>query len=119
MENVHSKPFFIAEEEPVYTVGEGITRQFIAYDNKIMMVKVIFEKGAIGYQHSHPHVQTSYVVSGKFEVKIGSDTKILKSGDGFYAEPDILHGVICLEEGAIIDVFNPMREDFYEKINKE
>lgn len=118
MENVHSKPFFVAEEEVTYTVGEGVTRQFIGYNNNMMMVKVMFKKGAVGYQHSHPHVQASYIVSGQFEVKIGTECKILKSGDGFFVEPDILHGCTCLEDGAIIDVFNPIREDFYSKINK-
>lgn len=117
MENrVKSKPFFLSTEEKVYTAAEGITRQFVGYDNDIMMVKVIFEKGAIGYQHQHPHAQTTYVVSGKFEMKIGDETKILEAGDGFYTEPDILHGCVCLEEGILIDVFSPVREDFLATI---
>jgi Uncharacterized conserved protein, contains double-stranded beta-helix domain len=116
MEKIQSNPFFIATEEKVYTAGEGITRQFVGYDNSIMMVKVMFEKGAIGIQHQHPHAQTTYVVSGKFEMTIGDETKILQAGDGFYTEPDILHGCVCLEAGILIDVFSPIREDFYETI---
>lgn len=116
MEKVQSKPFFIAADEKVYTAGEGITRQFVGYDNSIMMVKVMFEKGAIGYQHEHIHAQTTYVVSGKFEMTIGNETKILEAGDGFYTEPNIIHGCVCLEAGILIDVFSPIREDFYETI---
>ena len=116
MEKVQSEPFFIADQEKIYTAGKGITRQFIGYDNSLMMVKVIFEKGAVGYKHQHMHAQTTYVVSGKFEATIGSNTKILQAGDGFYAEPDILHGCVCLEEGILIDVFSPIREDFYETL---
>lgn len=117
MRNTQSKAFFIKSEEPIYLVGEGITRQFIAYDNNIMMVKVIFEKGAIGIPHTHNHVQTTYVVSGKFEVTIGNEKRLLVAGDGFYAEPNIRHGCICLEEGVLIDVFNPVRQDFLETIS--
>lgn len=116
MTTIQSNAFFIGEEETVYPAGEGITRQFIAYDNQIMMVKVMFEKGAIGYSHQHPHVQTTYVVSGKFEATIGDETRVLNAGDGFYAEPDVVHGCVCLEEGVLIDVFNPIREDFYKTI---
>lgn len=116
MEKIQSKPFFIADRGKTYTAGEGITRQFIGYDNSMMMVKVMFEKGAIGYKHQHMHAQTTYVVSGIFEVTIGSEINILKAGDGFYAEPDILHGCVCLEEGTLIDVFSPIREDFYETV---
>jgi len=29
--------------------------------------KVRFEKGAVGSKHTHPHEQTTYVLSGEFE----------------------------------------------------
>ena len=92
--------------------GEGVTRQIFGYDDAIMMVKVKFEKGAVGYKHRHIHSQTSYVASGKFEVSVGNETKIIETGDGFYVEPDMVHGVVCLEAGTLIDVFSPLREDF-------
>jgi len=116
-QKVQSNPFFIAEEEIVYQADKGITRQFVGYDNNIMMVKVMFEKGAVGQQHAHDHVQTTYVVSGEFEMTIGNETKILKAGDGFYTEPNIMHGCVCLEAGILIDVFSPIREDFYKTIS--
>lgn len=116
MKEIKSAPFFIGTEEKVYVAGEGITRQFVGYDNTIMMVKVMFEKGAIGYQHEHFHAQTTYVVSGKFEMTIGTEKKILQAGDGFYTEPDIIHGCVCLEAGILIDVFSPVREDFIATI---
>jgi quercetin dioxygenase-like cupin family protein len=116
MEQVKSKAFFIAKDEKVYAPQDGITRQFVGYDNNIMMVKVMFKKGAIGYQHQHPHVQTTYVAAGKFEVTIGNEVKILSTGDGFYTEPNIIHGAVCLEDGILIDVFSPIREDFYASL---
>lgn len=90
----------------------GVTRQIIGYDSDIMMVKVFFEKGAIGYKHSHPHQQISYLLSGKFEVNIGDNIDTLQAGDGFIAPSNIEHELKCLEGGIIIDTFSPMREDF-------
>ncbi len=104
--------FYTSEKWPFDDLGGGITRQIMVYDDEIMMVKVLFEQGAIGYAHNHPHRQVSYVTSGAFEVTIDGVKKVLKRGDAFYVEPDIRHGVLCIEEGAIIDVFNPAREDF-------
>ena len=112
MEKIQSKAFFRAIEEKVYPAGTGMTRQFVAYDNNIMMVKVMFETGAVGAAHSHEHTQTTYVVSGKFEVTIGGEKKTLDAGDGFYAEPNVVHSCACIEEGILIDVFSPIREDF-------
>ncbi|MDR2564239.1 MAG: cupin domain-containing protein [Prevotellaceae bacterium] len=109
---VQSKSFFVSSEEKIYPAGEGISRRLVAYDENIMMVECSFEKGAIGALHTHPHVQTSYIASGKFEVQVENEKKILSKGDGFYVAPDVSHGCLCIEKGAIVDVFNPARRDF-------
>ena len=90
----------------------GIQRQIMAYDGQLMMVKVKFEKGAVGTPHTHYHSQATYVASGRFELEIGGEKKILAAGDGYYVEPDQLHGCVCLEPGILIDTFSPMRADF-------
>lgn len=118
MDKISSKPFFISNQEPVYTIDKGVTRQFIGYTNDLMTVKVMFEKGAIGYVHKHVHTQSAYIVAGKFEVMINGETKVLIAGDGFLAESNIEHGVVCLESGIIIDTFTPIRKDFYETIKE-
>ena len=92
--------------------GPGIRRQIMAYDGQLMMVKVDFEKGAIGTMHEHYHSQATYVASGKFELTIGDEKRILEAGDGYYVAPDELHGCVCLEAGILIDTFSPVRADF-------
>ncbi|RYZ28397.1 MAG: cupin domain-containing protein [Sphingobacteriales bacterium] len=77
-----------------------------------MMVKVKFEAGGIGTPHSHPHTQVTYIESGVFETTIGDKTSILRTGDGFFVPPDVVHGVVCHEAGLLIDCFAPYREDF-------
>lgn len=110
--NKHSAPFQINSEIPWQDLGGGIQRQLFGYNETVMMVKVKFEKGAIGEIHSHPHTQVSYVESGSFEMTIGDEKKIIKTGDGFYVRPNTLHGTVCLEPGILVDVFSPHREDF-------
>ena len=107
-----SKHFFIEKENEWQEVEKGIKRQISPYDKSIMMVKVVFEQGAVGALHTHPHVQTTYVASGRFEVTISGEKQILQTGDCFFAPSDKEHGVVCLEKGMLIDVFSPMREDF-------
>ena len=93
-------------------LGAGVKRKIMAYDDQLMLVKVEFEKGAIGTIHNHPHLQMSYVAKGSFEVTMGGDKKILNEGDVFFATSNVFHGVLCLEAGLLIDIFNPHREDF-------
>jgi len=77
-----------------------------------MMVKIFFKKGAVGYVHTHPHEQVSYILKGSFEVEIDGEKEILTVGDSFYAGPEVPHGVLALEEAVIMDVFTPQREEF-------
>ena len=93
-------------------VGGGVSRKILVHDSAMMAVEVEFEEGAVGNLHSHPHVQISYVLEGKFEATIGEETKIISKGDTYYTSPSVPHGVICLEKGKLLDVFTPEREDF-------
>ena len=93
-------------------VDKGMRRKIMAYDDKLMVVKVEFETGGIGTLHQHFHSQITHVESGVFEVEIGDEKKILKAGDAFYIPSNVMHGAVCLEAGVLIDVFSPMREDF-------
>lgn len=107
-----TKGFFLSEETEWEDVGGGITRQVMGYDNKIMLVKARFEKGAIGQMHKHYHSQVTYVDSGEFEMTIDGEVKTLKEGDSFYILPWLMHGCVCTKPGILIDVFSPAREDF-------
>lgn len=107
-----STAFLLGDEMEWEVVGEGVKRKIMGYDDTIMLVNVSFEKGAIGPMHEHYQAQVTYVINGQFEIKIGDDTKIVKEGDSFYVEPHVWHGAVCIEDGVLIDVFSPIREDF-------
>ena len=109
---LQSNVFQIAAEIAWQDLGNGIQRQVFGYDDRVMMVKVKFELDAVGILHQHHHSQISYVESGAFETTVGGEKKILKKGDGFFAPANVIHGVVCLEPGILVDVFSPHREDF-------
>ena len=44
----------------------------------------------------------------------GKEDKVLVTGDSYYVEPDVVHGVVALEETMLLDIFTPMRKDFVE-----
>ena len=108
------KIFIVDSEIPWEKVDNRMKRKIMAYDDKLMVIKVEFEKGGVGSLHRHYHSQITHVESGVFEVQINGEKKILKAGDAFYIPPNIIHGAVCLEPGILIDVFSPMREDFVE-----
>ncbi len=107
-----SKKFLFGDELEWEMAGPGIRRKIMGYDNKIMLVKVDFKRGAVGQLHDHPHSQVTYVESGEFEMTIGNEVKIIRRGDSYYVPPHMVHGCVCRKDGVLIDVFSPVREDF-------
>lgn len=104
--------FFNNDDIAWEQVDTGVKRKIMAYDDKLMVVKVAFETGGIGSLHQHFHSQITHVESGIFEVEIDGEKKELKAGDAFYIPTNLVHGAVCKEAGVLIDVFSPMREEF-------
>lgn len=99
---------------PWKELGGGMRRKVIAHTPAIMSVLVQFEKGAVGAVHLHEvHTQSTFVVSGSFEIEVAGVKRVLRAGDSFMAPPGTPHGVVCLEDkGELLDVFSPRRDDF-------
>ena len=104
--------FVFNDDVKLTNLGGGVSRKILSYNDSLMSVEVHFEKGAIGSMHTHPHVQISYVLEGSFEATIGGEKKIINKGDTYITEPDVPHGVVCLEAGTLLDIFTPKRADF-------
>ncbi|MDP5169178.1 MAG: cupin domain-containing protein [Bacteroidia bacterium] len=107
-----SKEFLFGADIEWEEVAPKLKRQVMGFDDKIMLVKVDFKAGGIGQMHEHHHSQVTYVESGEFDMTIGDAVHTLRAGDSFYVPPHVLHGCVCVQDGVLIDVFSPLREDF-------
>jgi len=104
--------FAPAGTTPWTEVAPGNRRRVLVYTTELMQVEFAFEPGAIGAPHSHPHVQSSYIAEGRFEVTIDGHTETLGTGSSFIVPSNLVHGVKALEAGRLIDSFTPARADF-------
>ncbi len=108
-----SKEVMFSNQTEWQDAGKGMRRQILGYDESLMQVIVEFETGAINAEHSHENnSQTSFIVSGVFEYKLGNKVHLVKAGDGIYIAPNVIHGIKCIETGKILDSFSPLRLDF-------
>lgn len=89
----------------------GVRRKIFAPGKSVMMMEVHFEKGSVGSEHSHPHEQMTYCLTGKFQFTIDGETYELKAGETLRIPCHSTHGAVALEKGALLDVFTPLRED--------
>lgn len=89
----------------------GSSRRVILSTPELMLVEFTFVAGGVGAPHSHPHVQTSYVAEGTFEVTIAGVTETISAGGGYIVPSGLVHGVKALTAGRLIDTFTPRRDD--------
>ena len=98
---------------PEVAAGPGSTRQVLADSPELMVVAFRFTaQGAEGALHHHPHVQSTWVASGRFQFSVDGQEFEVGPGDAFVVPSGAVHGCICLEPGLLIDTFAPRRDDF-------
>lgn len=105
-------PLFAQPGDGKHTELAGSSRRVILDLPELMLVEFTFEKGGIGALHAHPHLQTSYVAEGVFEVTIDGVTETIGKGGAYIVPSGLVHGVKALEAGTLIDSFTPRRDDF-------
>lgn len=104
--------FFFDEDIVTKEVDDKTKRKVLAHGKELMICHLYFKTGAIGGLHKHSNTQCAYVLKGKFEFILKDETKIIKEGDSVFIPSNEKHGLNCLEEGEILDIFTPEREDF-------
>lgn len=98
---------------PEVQADPGVRRQVLSDSPELMVVAFRFQaEGAEGKLHSHPHVQSTYVQSGRFAFTVSGETFDVGPGDSFVIPSNAVHGCRCLEPGTLIDTFAPRRDDF-------
>ncbi len=100
-------------EFPIVPTAEDVTRQVLSDHPDLMVVAFRFDaSGAIGALHQHPHVQSTYVESGRYRFTVGDQEREVAAGDSFVIPSNVPHGCVCLEPGTLVDCFTPRRDDF-------
>lgn len=98
---------------PIVPTGENVTRQVLSDHPDLMVVAFrVGAAGAIGALHNHPHVQSTYVESGRFRFTLGDHQREVGPGDSFVVPSGMTHGCVCIEPGQLVDCFTPRRDDF-------
>jgi len=105
-----------SDQVPSKKIGDGVHRKIIHTGN-LMSAIIDFSKGPWSEPeppHSHPHEQTSYIVSGELVFYCeGEPDQYLKAGDMFAVPSGKKHTIRLLTETArLIDNFTPIRKEF-------
>jgi len=104
---------FLKKSTEGYTPAiEKIQMKTLSYGNKTLMSEFRMQKGALLPEHSHPHEQTGYLISGKIKLTIGEQTYSVEPGDSWSIQGGMRHQAEIEEDSVAIEVFSPVREDY-------
>lgn len=76
------------------------------------------ESGAELPLHNHVHEQMTKVEEGQFELTVGGETKVYTKGMVAMIPPNVAHSGKALTSCKLLDVFQPVREDYKERALK-
>lgn len=93
-------------------VFKGVNLDSLAVGEKSMVTKMNYVIGNYATEHTHPHEQCGYVISGKYLMTVEDKEFILEAGDSYAVPGNVPHSFKVLEAGEVIDVFTPHREDY-------
>ena len=86
-----------AQGAPPAAAG-GVTRKILSQTDgpapgyETLLVEATIEAGVAVGRHTHPGIESAYVLEGGFELPIqGQATRTLKAGDGFQIPPETPH----------------------------
>lgn len=102
----------VKKEDAVKRTFKGVSLDSLAVGIKSQVTKMNYKVGNYASSHQHPHEQSGYVISGRYELTVGSEKYELSAGDSYSIPGNQIHSFKVIEAGEVVDVFTPIREDY-------
>ncbi|HRG39209.1 MAG TPA: cupin domain-containing protein [Bacteroidia bacterium] len=101
----------LLKEQPPKNLAPGLTGYY-AHGTHMTLGIVEIKAGSDLPQHSHPHEQITYILEGQLNMTIGGQLYELSAGMFHVIPSNIPHGAVAITDCKVMDVFNPVREDY-------
>lgn len=107
-----NQKIIVKKEDALKRTFKGVQLDSLAVGEKSMVTKMNYVVGNFATEHTHPHEQCGYVISGKYKMTVEDEVFILTAGDSYAVPGNVRHSFEVLEAGEVVDVFTPQREDY-------
>ena len=96
---------------PSKEIIKGITGHYV-HGSGMTFGYVEIKAGSNLPVHQHVHEQITYILDGHLDMVIGGKPCSLKAGMYYVIPSNTPHGATAPVDCKVIDVFNPVREDY-------
>jgi quercetin dioxygenase-like cupin family protein len=94
-------------------INPTILRRYITGDGATV-ARFELSAGGIVPMHSHPQEQISVVLSGRLEFRFPNALETVSANEVIQIPGGLPHEVRTIEDALVIDVFNPIRQDWID-----
>ena len=105
---------YLIADLPPFDIVPGYHARFI-HTETMTIAYVDVDAGAPLPEHAHVHEQVTNLLEGEFEMTIGGETLCMSAGQALVIPSNVPHSGRALTACRILDVFQPVREDFRAK----
>jgi quercetin dioxygenase-like cupin family protein len=102
-------------ESLLFSPEQGMHRQVLAWNERMMLVRHLMQPCWRGARHRHSQEQLVYIIRGHLRFVSGDWAFEAFTGDSFIVPGGVEHEASALEESEVLDVFTPYREDYAGK----
>ena len=85
---------------------------YYAHGSNMTLGLVEIKAGSNLPMHQHPHEQITYILEGQLDMTIDGKECKLTAGMYYVIPSNVIHGAVAVTDCKVIDVFNPVREDY-------
>ncbi len=104
-------PFQFFDDIKTQEIAPGFFSKLIhTQNNTINFIEV--KAGCSAKLHQHIHNQCAFVIEGEFEMTINGETRILTPSSFVIIPSNAVHGGRAITDCKLIDIFDPVREDY-------
>jgi quercetin dioxygenase-like cupin family protein len=101
------------DEVPFQKLWQGISGRIVEGERLTVAVVELEPNGTVP-SHRHEHEQMGIVIRGRVTFTVGDETRTFGPGGTWRVPSMTPHGALTGPDGAtVIDVFNPIREDWH------
>jgi quercetin dioxygenase-like cupin family protein len=94
-------------------ITDHISRRYITGDG-VTIARFDLKKGGVVPRHAHPNEQISCMQSGTLEFRFDDRAVVVGPGEMMQIPGGVPHEVVVVEDAVVIDVFNPIRQDWID-----
>ena len=102
---------------PAKELAPGLTGYY-AHGKQLTLGYVDIKAGSDLPAHHHVHEQITFILEGELDMTIDGQQCLLSAGMYYVIPSGVVHSAVAHVDCKVIDVFNPVREDYIGERDK-